>query len=247
MNRFILNPNLPQGRVAALICGTDDKSILSFFEERSVTVLKNEPNTLIDPSVATHADMAALHLGGDCIIIDRAQTSLKKELSNYGFKVLETAEAVKGEYPDDVRLNFTLTGGYAAGSFSFADRELLSRLKDRRQINVKQGYCKCSTLVVAEAAAITDDASIYAAFAKNGIDVLLVEKGDISLPGHDYGFIGGASVKIAADTVLFFGDVTRHRDFEKINSFLESHGCGFLCTDNGPLRDIGGAVSLIEE
>ena len=62
-----------------------------------------------------------------------------------------------------------------------------------------------------------------------------------------YGFIGGASVKIAADSVLFFGDVTRHRDFEKINSFLESHGCGFVCTDNGPLRDIGGAVSLIEE
>ena len=76
---------------------------------------------------------------------------------------------------------------------------------------------------------------------------LIHQKGDIALCGHPYGFIGGASGKISDSTVVFFGDIRKHGDFERISEFLHLHGCDFECTDKGSLRDIGGILPIIEE
>ena len=246
MSRFIRKPNLPEGKVSTVICGTDDEHILSFFKSNGITVLKNALNPYIDPSVSTHADMTALYLGNGHILLDKNQITLKNELAKLGFNVTETADKIKGAYPDDVKLNFTIAGEYVIGNFPFADSTLIELISDKNKINVKQGYCKCSTLVVNENAIITDDASIHRSALENGIDSLLISKGDIHLDGHSYGFIGGASGKISADTVVFFGDITAHRDFESINSFLFKYGCTFVCSDSFKLRDIGGILPIKE-
>ena len=247
MKRFIEKPNLPKGRVCEVICGTDDKRILDFFKENNISVLKNIANTDTDPSVSAHADMAALHLGENRVLIDKAQNMLKIELEHNGFIVFEAAGKVKGEYPEDVKLNFTVTDNFIIGNFSHIDKTLLREAGFKKAINVKQGYSKCSTLIIDEQSAVTDDVSIFKALQKNGFDVLLISKGDIYLQGHEYGFIGGSSGKISKNTVVFFGDITKHRDFEKIKAFLSEHGCDFVCSDCGELRDIGGIVALMEE
>ncbi len=247
MIKHILNPNLPEGKVKKIICGTDDDLILSYFYENGIDVLKNEPNTDIDSSVSKHADMAALNIGEGIIILDKKQIMLRRKLAELGFTVLETAENIKGQYPEDVKLNFSLIGDYAVGNFNYADSVLLQNISAKKLINVKQGYCKCSVLVVDENSVITDDVSICRKMEAGGFDTLLIEKGDIYLEGHEYGFIGGASGKISKNTVVFFGDISIHTDFEKIKKFLREHGCSYACTDNGKLRDIGGFVSLFEE
>lgn len=246
MSNYVLNPNLPSGKVLKIICGINDKEILDFFIEKSIDVLRIEENSCIDSSVSLHADMAALHLGGNMIIIDKSQTQLKSELEQLGFVVYEISAAIKGKYPDDVRLNFTLVGDCAVGNFKHADPVLLKQINNKKRIFVRQGYCKCSTLIVNEKAIITDDEGIFSKMRENGFDALLISKGDIFLQGHDYGFIGGASGKISKDTVVFFGDITFHRDFEKINAFLSKYGCRYVCTDSRQLRDIGGFISLTE-
>lgn len=247
MSKLIKFPNLPQGRINGIICGTDDESILDYFKMNNISVLRNEANTDIDPSVASHADMAVLHLGSNKIMADKRQDKLRNELENLGFTVYKTKEQIKGEYPGDIKLNFAVIGDYAIGNYNYCDENLKQKLSAKKQINVKQGYSKCSILIVDEKSAITDDTSIYKALVKNGFDALLISKGDISLKGHGYGFIGGASGKITKDSVLFFGDITTHRDFEEIKEFLACHNCSYICSDNGPLRDIGGIIPLFEE
>lgn len=247
MSRFVKNPNLPQGKVSTLVCGTNDKSILGFFGGYGISVLQNAANPFVDPAVSTHADMSVLYLGDGLVLLDKNQAKLRQQLSELGFEAVETDEEIKGTYPDDVKLNFTVTQEYVIGNFGYADSRLTELIGARRKINVRQGYCKCSTLVADENAIITDDPSIHRNAVENGIDSLLISKGDIHLDGHDYGFIGGASGKIAHDTVVFFGDVTLHRDFENISAFLKKHGCGYICTDNSELRDIGGIVVLEEK
>lgn len=246
MSRFIREPNLPEGKVSMVICGTDDEHILRFFEGNGITVLKNDLNPYIDSSVSAHADMAALYLGNGIVMIDKNQNKLKKELAESDFYVIEAYDEIKDDYPNDVKLNFTVAGEFVIGNFDYADSRLVELIRDKSKINVKQGYCKCSILVVRDNAIVTDDPSIYRNAVKNGIDSLLISKGDICLDGHGYGFIGGASGKISDDTVVFFGDITKHRDYEKINDFLSLHGCIYTCTDVFQLRDIGGIVSLKE-
>lgn len=246
MMKSILKPNLPSGKVCQIICGTEDNAILDFFHKKDIEVLNVEPNKDIDPAVSSHADMAALHLGGNRVIVDKSQLNLKHQLLENGFAVYETSEKIAGKYPDDIKLNFTVIGDKIIGNTRYADLNLNELVSDMQKIKVNQGYCKCSTLVVKENALITDDESIYHKMRENGTEALLVSKGDVFLKGHDYGFIGGASGKISNDTIVFFGNIFLHRDSEMIISFIREHGCSYLCTDNGPLRDIGGIIPLSE-
>lgn len=247
MSCFIEKSNLPQKKVNILICGTDDKRIVDFFHSRNITIIKNCPNTKIDSAVSLHADMAILHLGKDKIILDSQQNVLSDTLKTFGMNVSVTDKPVMGEYPYDIGLNFAVFGDLAAGNFKHIDNNLDKMLNEKKRIHVKQGYCKCSVLVVSDNAIITDDISIHSEMLKNGVDSLLVAKGDVTLKGHNYGFIGGASGKISKDDIVFFGNIRKHRDYDKIKSFIEKYDCRICCTDSGELRDIGGIVPITEE
>lgn len=247
MNKYIVSPNLPQGEISKVICGTKDKSVLDFFADKGIEVLSLKPNRYIDRSISSHADISALHLGGNKIIVDIAQNELSGVLKATGMSVFTTQEPVCGKYPSDVKLNFSIFGDYAVGNFKYADVNLVSLLSDKKLINVRQGYCNCSTLVINESSIITDDESIHRKILENGVNSLLVTKGDILLDGHEYGFIGGASFKLGRDTVVFFGNIEKHRDCKKIKEFINAQGCSVVCTDEGSLRDIGGVVGICEK
>lgn len=247
MMNFVKKSNLPDGRVIALICGTDDERILSYFARESIKVIKNEPNPHIDKAVSDHADMAAIHLGKNRIIIDKKQTVLAEKLTELGMKVSESEREIAGRYPLDIGLNFALFGDCVMGRLSDADSVLMKAIQKYEKIEVKQGYCKCSVLIINEKAIITDDESIQRKASEKGIESLLISKGDISLDGHPYGFIGGASGKISKDKILFFGNIEKHRDFQRIRAFLSEFGCSYECTDEAVLRDIGGIIPLCEE
>lgn len=244
MSSIINSPNLPSEKVKALICTDRDRAVIDYFKRKGITVLSNRENPDIDPAVSFHADMAALHTGKNNIVLDKRQKELKEELIRIGFSVYETEKEITGNYPDDIRLNVAVMGDFVFGNMLHTDKTALKLLSDKKSVTVKQGYTKCSVLAVNENAAITDDESIYRKMSEKGIDCLLINKGDISLLGHGYGFIGGASGKISENEVVFFGDAAKHRDFPLIQSFLQKHGCTFRCTDNGPLRDIGGIIPL---
>lgn len=246
MIRFVKNPNLPENKVRTVICGELCKELNNYLDSVGIERIVVAPNCNIDPAVKYHADMSALHIGSNEIIIDKAQERLYETLSDKGFNVSPSDKIIAGEYPDDIALNFTVIGDKIIGNFRFADKVLLSAFSEHQMINVKQGYCKCSCLIVNENAIITDDESICNAVVKNEIEALLIAKGDILLPGHQYGFIGGSAGKISKEKILFFGDITKHRDYKKIADFIEKYGCKIEYL-NFPLTDFGGIIPLIEE
>lgn len=246
MNSFIEKANLPRSRVTCVICGELCCELNRFLDGAGIERIVIEPNGYIDSSVASHADMAAIHLGGKTVVIDKKQSKLISELKKRGLTVIETENEIAGEYPCDVALNFAVIGNRVLGNFKYADKSLTDNICDYQQINVRQGYCKCSCLIVNENAIITDDCSIYHNASENGLECLLIAKGDIHLDGHEYGFIGGASGKISDDEILFFGDITKHRNYKDISAFIEKHGCKISFLDF-PLTDFGGLVTITEK
>ena len=77
---------------------------------------------------------------------------------------------------------------------------------------VKQGYAKCSTVLVNEQACITADTSIAAAVKQCGLDVLQIRPGFVELPGYPYGFLGGGKRKTFPGCVGLCGEIwTRTR------------------------------------
>lgn len=246
MTRFIDEANLPSGNVKSVVCGVLCRELEDYLDSKGIVRYYVSPNPNIDRAVTNHPDMLLIHLGENKFVADSSQDSLISRLNNIGARVIPSLKPICGSYPNDIALNFTLVGECALGKFDCCDENLLRELKEYKKYPCKQGYCKCSTLIINHNAIITDDSSVYKTALKCGIDALFISKGDVSLPGHDYGFIGGASAKISKNEVLFFGDITKHSDYKKIADFINKHGCKIISLDF-PLTDYGGLVLLTQD
>lgn len=147
-------------------------------------------------------------------------------------------------YPDHVKYNVAKVGDYVICHPKYVDEKLFNHLEERYTIiSVKQGYSKCSTLVVDESSIITSDLGIYKAVQQFNLNALLISPGHILLNGLDYGFIGGAGVRVEK-SVFFCGDITKHPDYEKIKDFIEKRELKIEYTKE-PLMDLG-SLFIIE-
>ena len=116
-----------------------------------------------------------------------------------------------------------------------------------QQINVKQGYSKCSVLIVDENSIITEDLKIHEAALLRGIDSLLIQKGFVKLEGFDFGFIGGAGFKTSISRMAFTGTINNHPNKEKIINFLAKKNITveFMSSEN--IFDVGSIIPIKEK
>lgn len=247
MKKFVKIPNLPTGKVNTAVIGKIDDRLYAFINKYVKNIIICDENTNIDKSISCHADINIHHLGGDAVILDKSQTALKEKLENLGMKAVFSSENVCGAYPNDCVLNFARVGKLLFGREDICSSELKRYAEENgfKTVNVRQGYCKCSVCAVTESAIITDDPSVKKAAGIIGLDCLLISKGGVRLMGHEYGFIGGASAKIDNNTVIFFGDITKHSDGKRIVDFIEKHGCKAVYLPEYRLTDIGGMIPLV--
>ena len=107
-------------------------------------------------------------------------------------------------------------------------------------IPVKQGYPACTVLAFGNTA-VTADKGMQKALLQQGINVTLISDGDISLPPHEYGFIGGAS-GVYKNEVYFLGDIATHRDSKKILDAIRLENYTPISLSDEPLRDLGRII-----
>lgn len=249
MITFTETPNLPQNKVQTLICGKADETIYRFIKSFGIEIITSETNCAVDTRISDHADISVHHLGGKNILLDSSQRKLADKLiADFKMNVLFTHKPCSGEYPRDCALNFLRLDNILLGKLDCMDETLRAYADSEKIIfhHVRQGYAKCASVVVGKNAVITDDSAICKALQKAHCDCLLIEKGDVQLIGFDYGFIGGSAGFIDKNHLLFFGDITKHRSFDKIELFLNQHGVRYDFIKDYPLTDIGGIIPIRE-
>lgn len=250
--KFIKNPNLPKNKVKIAIidclAGEAAQELLRL-GVKTIPTLKI-PN--IDMYVSTHPDMQICHIGGADFytmndvgvyyeekIYELLNNTLCEKINNiYTYKITDYAK-----YPIDCKLNSVVTNEWV---ITHKNNDLYNEL-ERNIIKTNQGYSKCSTCVVSDNAIITADSSI-AKFAENfGIDVCTVTNNSIRLQGYSNGFIGGTCGKISEDTMVFFGNVKKHPDADRIISFCKNYGVQCISLGKDTLYDYGSLIPIIEE
>ncbi len=155
-------------------------------------------------------------------------------------KITFTSDIQGARYPEDVPFNILTLGKRAflrQASASGAVTEFLVR-EGYEIINVKQGYPACTVLPVGENAAITADKGMARVLSACNINVTLIENGDISLPPHEYGFIGGCAGCFERE-IFFLGDYRTHRSAELIERAIRSEGYTPVSLSDEPLCDLG--------
>lgn len=202
-----------------------DNRIIEYLKDQGHHVILVEPMADIDPAISCHPDIYMCSLG---------------DLVFHG-----NPASLSYDYPGHAIYNGCSTGKYFIHNLKITDSKLLQAAESAglTMVHVAQGYAKCSVIVVDEKSIITADRGIQKAAKSAGLDVLLINPGQVVLEGYPYGFIGGASGKVEK-TILFNGDLREHSDFNEIKDFIESRGLSIKYFEGYPLTDIG---SIIEE
>lgn len=213
-------------------------------ESLGIGALWMPDNPHIDPRLAGHADLSAIRLGKRLvaarhIIVDPPFVNY---LTNGGYELISAEREQGARYPADVNLCACISGHRLIHNLRYTDPAVLEYF-DGEKIHVNQGYARCSCCTVDARALISSDSGIEDAARKNGIEVLKIDVGGISLAGFDYGFIGGASI-VLDDAVLLSGRLENTRDMRSVESFILSRGKLPVYLTKDTAFDIGGAVVL---
>lgn len=245
----ITTPNLPRGRVRLAAVSSFYKDIPCALEREGIEVVLVQPVAALPKPVASHSDLQLLHTGGNRLLLAREAGYIQTALNRLGFTTDFIDNSLGDSYPNDVSLNFLLQNDCCFGLCSNMPLELVKHCNYAGLLPVssKQGYARCSVAVVAPKAAITSDSNLGSLMSANGIDVLMLEPGDIILEGYNTGFIGGCCGLIANDRLALTGSLQSYRQGKKILEFLKGYNVEPVYLREGKLVDIGGIIPLAED
>lgn len=216
-----------------------DETFYNYIQSKSYKIIKLKESSSAYKSIAKHPDIFSFSLGEHLIIAPEITEYFNEDLKRH---LIWGKSEIKRQYPDNICYNVARVGRFAIHNTKYTDPVIKEKL-DCHWIHVNQGYTKCNTLIVNEDSLITSDMSIYKETSKEGLNCLLIRPEHIILKGLDYGFIGGASVKID-DEIVFYGNISEHPDFPKIKDFIENRNLKIKFFEF-PLEDIGSGVKLI--
>ena len=223
-----------------LIIGSKYKSLLeSSLSEFEIIWLPDNP--FVDKRLSGHADLSVFNLNNSALFT----IDYYKDI-DFGTNTIFINEKIGSLYPDDVKLNICLVGDVIIVNREFMSETVLNYMfaaSDYKYINVKQGYTKCSTLVLNSDTIITSDPGIHREAIKNNIHSLKISPGYIDLEGFDYGFIGGSGFVI--DNILYLtGTIDKLPEKNEIFKLCADNNIDIKYLTNLNIFDIGGAVSV---
>ncbi|MBS5938345.1 DUF6873 family GME fold protein [Clostridium sp.] len=233
-----------------MICFVDYR--ISIIEEKSlknlgVKIIKVPPCNNLYNAIKGHVDIQLNILSKidkKVIVQKDISDSFKKELIKNNINFIESKNSLGEKYPSNIALNSLILDNYFIHNLNFSDENLLESQKNKTLVNVKQGYTKCSSLVVNDNSIITSDKGIYNSLLKHNFDILLLPPGDIVLDGLDYGFIGGTGGLINPSTMVFFGSLEKYAYGEEVKKFLKKHNVTPIYLSNSKLYDRGSLFTL---
>ncbi|HNW81790.1 MAG TPA: hypothetical protein PKG52_02760 [bacterium] len=166
------------------------------------------------------------------------------EMNYSGIEIIKGEKIPFGKYPDDIPYNCAVTENFAVHNFKYCDPVIVSTLKklNKKLIDVKQGYSKCSICFTGKNTVITEDPEIAQAVKNNGFQSLLIGRGSIKLEGFDYGFFGGATGFIEPDTLLINGSLSTHKSAGIITDFAKANNIRIVELNQDHITDTGSII-----
>ena len=147
------------------------------------------------------------------------------------------------EYPFCAHFNAVATEKFLIHNLSFTDDEVLKSALGKKKINVKQGFTRCSLLMLDEQNFITSDEGIFKTLENEGLHGLCVSPKEVVLPGYKHGLFAGAC-GVCGKELFICGSLNYFNQGNEIKSFAESLNYSIVELYNGPLFDGGGILFL---
>ncbi len=248
---YIKIPNLPKSKVKCVITDCNaPKSLFDYFDNNKIEYIKSTyvENTI--KAVSTHPDMQICHIGGKNFVCEpTVYDYYVQNLKKFNLNIIKGERKIMSTYPNDISYNVVITGKFFMHNLKYTDSKIRALIEDTdiSIYNVKQGYTKCATCIIDNNAVITSDEGIYKVCTDNSIDCLMINKNNIKLGDITDGFIGGCCGFIDSNTLLFCGDILKHKSYNEIVQFLSKYDVEIVCSSKEMLTDVGSIIPVIQE
>ena len=233
-----------------MICFVDYRTTeneINSLKKLNYDVIKIPKDNNLYEAINGHTDIQLNILNKNTIIINKnINLSFKELLKTKNINFIESNSTLSSKYPSNISLNAYITDNYLVHNLKFTDKKILDYCKNKKTINVNQGYTKCSILPLREKVIITNDTGIYNTLKNEGFDILLLPFGDIELSGFNYGFIGGVGGMISNDSMAFFGSLDNYAFGNEVKKFLYKYDIKPIYLSNTKLIDRFNLSTLIE-
>lgn len=216
-----------------------EETIRNTFRRLDIQPVEIPRSANVHPALSGHADIQFFLSGNMLFTHPGLPASFIRSIDDkIDIRVCNTPLGAK--YPEDCRYNIAATGKYAFHKLRYTETAISDHLHETgvRMIDVRQGYSRCSTLVVDENSIVTADVSIHSEALKAGLNALLIRPGHVGLKGFKYGFIGGASGH-DAESVYLSGRLEQHPDGNAIHDFIAARGKRVINLSDGHINDLG--------
>ncbi len=193
----------------------------------------------VEKPLSGHPDIQMFLHNDNLFVHPDIDRSFLDEMENY-VNIIQGSSKLNKCYPEDIPYNIACMGRLAIHRKESTDKFILNYFHENKIeiIDTRQGYSKCSTLIVDDKSIITSDKSIKLAAENAGIDSLLISQGHIDLPGYNHGFIGGASGRFL-DTIYLTGSIDHHPDKDIIERFINSKSMHLTILSDRKIFDAG--------
>ena len=217
-----------------------DEKIFYSAEDLGFEVIPADNICGINPLVSHHPDMHIAKIDEKLVVSPANFSYYYEKLKNVN--LIKGSKSVSGKYPEYIAYNIAIAGENALHNFAYTDDKIIELIKNKKQVNVRQGYTKCSCVVV-EDTIITADYGITDKCKEADVPCVYVPGGHVTLTGMAYGFLGGASGYF--NGVLYFsGDIALHPGYEEIKKICKAKGIEIVCMSNDKLADIGSIIMI---
>ena len=218
-------------------------------EKEGFYLLKLPADPCLGEAVKSHPDTVLFYDDGELITTaDYCEYGayIFSDIREYrpDVKVSFTSDVRHSKYPYDCLMNALVIENKLFCKTDSVSPKIIDHARQRSYEirHVNQGYPACTVLRFGENA-ITADQGMAKALTESGINVTLICAGGISLLGHEYGFIGGAS-GVYNDKIYFYGNLNSHPDAEIIKNAITNAGYTPISLSDQPLTDLGGMIFL---
>ena len=242
-----INPFVFKNRVKAVIVSYKiSEGFEQLLTNLKIDIIKTEPIYEIDVPVRDHPDMAVHPIDYKKIVVyNKHETYYREKLKKYGVEVIPSSNKLNKLYPNDIALNVSRTNDYYFYKENCIDLSIEKNLIGNSEpILVKQGYSKCSSLIIGNNLVITSDKGLCNTYLNNGVKCYLIPFGEIYLTGYDTGFIGGCGGMISEDELLFYGNLERYKYSDKLVEILKNENIKYYYPKDCEFIDLGSIIGI---
>lgn len=223
-----------------IVSNCASKNLFELLEKENIDYIKSLNNEKFNKNYNDHPDLSILKIDEDIYIESSVYNYYVDNLSGFNFKKVDVSNFKNGE----MVLNIAKNKKYFFHNEKFTSKEIFEKLKtNRKYIKINQGYSNCS-MICFENHIITSDKGVYKTLRLENINVELVTTEGIILNGYKNGFIGGTCGFVSDDILLFYGDVTKYRDYDIIKRVADEENVKILYPKDETFVDLGGIISL---